>query len=104
MKNNMEPNNTNKRPLVDIVAEILEIQDYTDEERKEAIDKTTAMLAEAALIRSLEVADATVQEAFAKLIEENPTDDRLQEFIQESLPQFNEKLGEEIATLQGAAQ
>jgi Na+-transporting NADH:ubiquinone oxidoreductase subunit NqrC len=100
----METDKNKERPLVDIVSEILDTQDYSEQERIEAVEKTTAMLAEAALIRSLDSSNEETQKAFQALIEKNPTDDQLQEFIQEQLPQFNQMLGEEIKTLSGAVQ
>ena len=95
----MESEKNNERPLVDIVAEILETQDYSEQERTEAIEKTTAMITEVALIRSLESSSEKTQKAFEELIETNPSDGQLQEFIEEDLPMFTQILGEEIRQL-----
>lgn len=82
--------------LEEILAEMYDFSDYSEEERTTMISDTSSMIAEAALLRSLESAEESTQEAFDALMETNPHEDQLMEFVNNNLPTFQDILSEEI--------
>lgn len=82
--------------LEEILSEMYDFSEYSEEERLNMIGETSAMITEAALLRSLEGSDEMVQKQFEELMETDPNEDQVMEFVNAYMPNFQEILGEEI--------
>ena len=91
--------NTTEQPiytLQEVIESMYDFSDYSAEEKETVIVETTTMLTEAALLRGLEQSDELVQNAFNDLLETEPNENQIMEFIQKNIPNFEALIAEEV--------
>ncbi|MCI5051462.1 MAG: hypothetical protein MRY57_04080 [Candidatus Pacebacteria bacterium] len=83
--------------LEQIIESMFDFSDYSEEEKQEVIEETTGMITEAALLRGLDQAGKSVQDAFNDFLETEPNEEQMMEFIQTNIPDFEKLIAEEIS-------
>ncbi len=91
----------------EIIEQMFDFSGYSEEEKQKLIDEASDLILESALIRALDEAGETTQQAFDELMEKNPSPEELSNFISQYLPDFDNYLAEELmnfhkAGLEGA--
>lgn len=89
--------------LDQVIEKSFDFSEYSEEEKKTIIDETSGMIMETALLRSLNDAGTEVQEKFNVLIDGEPNDEAMSEFISENFPNFSDVVIEEIKLLKETA-
>ena len=90
-------NNNEQQYTIDQVIEAsFDFSNYSEEEKQQVISETSSMIMEAALIRSLTDSDEQTQQAFQSLIEGEPNEEQMAEFISNNFPKFQETVVAEI--------
>lgn len=93
----MEPTNTAEYTLEEVIESMFDLSDYSAEEKESVIDETISMITEAALMRGLADASESVQDDFNDLLETEPNEEQLMEFIKKNIPNFEKLVAEEIS-------
>lgn len=93
----MEPANTAEYTLEEVIESMFDLSDYSTEEKESVIDETISMITEAALMRGLADAPESVQDDFNDLLETEPNEEQLMEFIKKNIPNFEKLVAEEIS-------
>lgn len=87
-----------KYTLTEILEAMYPEADYENEERQSLINETSTMITEAAMLRGLEQAGEEAQNAFAVLMEHEPTEQSMDIFVATYIPNFSELVIEELQT------
>jgi len=85
-----------KFTLQQIIEQSFDFESYSTEEKQSLIDETTGMIIEATVLRLLGESNEQMQIAFSALIETNPDEQTMTDFITTNFPNFNEVLVDEI--------
>ncbi len=94
--NTDDTKNENTLEVRDILEQLFDFSGYTEEEKEQLLDEASDLILETALLRALEAAGEETQEAFSKLMAENPSPEQLAEFIQTYLPDLEDYVAEEV--------
>ena len=86
--------------LEQIIEQSFDFSDYSADEKTELIAETSAMIMEAALLRSLDEAGSEMQDTFNTFIEAEPTEEKMTDFIKNNLPGFGAIVVDEIKVFQ----
>jgi hypothetical protein len=86
--------------LEQLIESAFDFSIYPEQEKQNMIDETTGLVAEAALLRSVDEASPEVKEIFNSFIQGQPEEDALMVFIQEHFPRYQDHIIEEIKHLQ----
>jgi hypothetical protein len=82
--------------LEQVIESMFDFTDYSAEEKESVLAETTSMLTEAALLRGLEQSGESVQNDFNKLLETEPNEDQMMDFIANNIPNFEALIAEEV--------
>jgi len=91
-------NETQQYTLEEIITDFYSDVDMSDAERSLVVGEVIGMITESAILRSLEQSDESVQNAFTTLMEQEPTEETIDNFIQNNIPNFEKIVFEEIMT------
>ncbi len=80
----------------EILEQMFDFSQYSEEEKNELIEKAADLITEAAFLRALDNAGEETQKAFEKLMEDGADSEEVANFVQENLPDFEHYLVEEI--------
>ena len=89
--------------LDEIIEQSFDFSRNSEEEKQEAIDEISSAVMEMSIVRALEKAGKEIQDAFGKLLESEPTEDQMSEFISKHFPNFSDIVMEEIQVFQEKA-
>lgn len=97
---NIMENTEKNYTLMEILEAMYPEADYGAEERQDLINETSTMITEAAMVRGLEQAGEDAQNAFAILMDHEPTEQSMDIFIKTYIPNFSELVIEELQIFQ----
>ena len=89
-------NDTKTYTLENVIESMYDFTDYSAQEKQSVIEETTAMITEAALLQSLDAADEQVQTLFNDLLDSEPDDGQIMDFIQKNIPDFEDYITKEL--------
>ena len=89
-------NNEEQMTIEEILENIFDFSGYSEEEKKDLLARSADVILETALIRALDDASEEIQEEFNQMMEKNPEPEKITQFIQEKIPNFEAYVGEEI--------
>lgn len=79
-----------------VIEASFDFSDYPEDEKQKVIAETSGMIMEASLLRALTDADEATQTAFQSMIESEPNEEEMGNFIQEHFPNFQDIVVSEI--------
>jgi len=82
--------------LEQVIESMYDFTDYSPEEKETVIEETSAMITEAALLQGLEAANENIQTSFNDLLDAEPDDGQIMDFIQKNIPDFEEYIAKEL--------
>ena len=97
-------NEEQKLSIQEIISQSYDFSDMSAEEQERVVNETATMISESALLRGLEAAGDNVQKAFGILMESEPTEPQIAEFIAINIPNFETLIVDEIKIFQEMTQ
>lgn len=82
--------------LPELIEQSFDFSVYGEEEKKAVIEETSGMIMESTMLRVLGDAPEEVQEKFGALVETEPSQEIMLDFVNTHFPDFNQVLVEEI--------
>ncbi len=86
--------------LEQLIESAFDFSMYSEQEKQDMIAETTGLVAEAALLRSVDESSPELKEKFNAFIQGQPEEEALMAFVQENFPRYQDNIVEEIKHLQ----
>jgi hypothetical protein len=83
----------------DNIIDALHISELLPEEQDEIIADLNELVFEGVLIRALEQMDTQTRAEFNELLDSDPDEEKLEDFLKENVPTFDESIADTIAEI-----
>lgn len=90
--------------LEQLIEKVFDFSGYSEEDKRATISETAGMVMESALLRALGEGGDQVQADFDTFMDTEPDDEKMNEYIQTKVPDFQNFVIEEIKALKQAGE